>query len=816
MRRRLLRLLATILYRFAWLFLPIVALVTAAAVWGMQRMEIETSLAPFLPASAMQTIEIRELIADYRNLEPVMVTIHSDTPGHESELKAMAREMAHQLDNARYFGRPIYRVDEMSQNYYDSLTDLNLVKLMTDDDWDRLEHLMTAEISTERLKRVRAYRLNALLPRAMQPQVDQVGPADPLGALDGIRERLARSRGPTHLPTTRDGYFMTRDGMAIALMVHPISSPENARQTMRIMRYLESCRAYLIERFPTMGNQFTVEFSGSHIVAAQHIAGMQHSLGRILYLSIPMAILLILLVFRKAEAVLFILVPPALGFCWAMGLAAVLFEDPLKQSAGISVVGIALLAVIGAIGVTHAVQLYHRFTLELYRNRNYYRALTRAYTETGRGVLASAVIVSLLFLFLFVSSLRSPEIFASPLGTLRESHGISRLGLVATLGIGCSLAASLLVLPLLAAIKGLLARGRTIRPLELYRFGLHRLYEPAVLNPRMTLLVMLLVTVFYGLHATRLDFSPQFSSLRSSFFKAPGEKQELLPSLLAGTRLIEMGITLAALNKGGPLPPRIAFAERLGRYTGAQAEAGFPRPGRPLIAVVRGTTQEEALEQNDQLYENLRRLQPQAYNILAYDSLRTVLPSVKAQKRSLARLNELDLEPIRKTIQRVSRKEGFKPEIYEPFLESLLQFKQSAETTQFLNYYTTENENLIATAQRYITRREAGYFIATSIYPRAEGFNSRQLNGLIRALGQDVQDLRLIGDPLIERELARSVKYNLAVLILLSIFAITLAFLLHFRSLRLAWVTFLPVACEIVWMSSSRNRSLKVSPTRSV
>ncbi len=746
MRRRLLIFLGIFTFRHAWLVLPLVVALSTAAWWQVDRGEFDTSLIDFIPPdSKMNDRTIREIVNDYRRLEPVTVVIRHREAGREAELRMAARSMAQRLNDPRYFMQTVYRVDELAQNYYQSLSDLRLVMLMTDEDWDRLRLAMREQISTERLKLLKAWRLNAVLPRSFAAMPLD----DPLGALDLIRERLANSRGPTRL-TPRDGYFMSADGKAILLLAYPANSAEDGRNATRTERFLDRTRRDLLDAWPAWRDQMSIEYAGAHVTVARHIEQMQGELGLIAKLSVPLALMLILLVFRKVEALLFILLPPGLGLLWSQAATQWAFG-------GVSVLTFCFLIIIAAIGLQYTIHLYHRFTIELYHTRHYYRALRRAYVETGRGLMASALVVALIFLLLLVTSLWGVADWRVALEAVRESRGLAQLGVVSAVGILCHLAACMLVVPLLAAVKHLLARGR-VKPVALYRFGLERLYEPAILNPRATVGVMLLVCVFFGWHARGIDFNPRFASVSAFFFRTE--------------------------------PPDAA-------------DAPFPRPGRPIVAVVEGETLQAALENNDRLYRNLQIIWRNGgeanWNLLAFDSLRTVLPSLRSQQAALDQLDQLDLAPLRETIERATREAGLKPLVYEPFLEVLENFRQQSRRPRYIEFSIDESDELIANVQRYVTGKGGKYYIATAIYPHAEGFNPQVVTALTSLLSVGIDSVKFIGDPLIERDLSQMIRFNLALMVLLSFAGILGALLLHFRRWRMTLLTFLPILAAIVW-----------------
>ncbi|MEN6625502.1 MAG: MMPL family transporter [Candidatus Sumerlaeia bacterium] len=760
MRRRFLNFLGIFVFRQAIWMTPLVIALTAWAGWVIAQCEFDTRLIDFIPySSRVHEQAIRDIMSDYRTLEPVTIVIRHAEPGHEADLRAAAKMLADRLDDHKHFQRPVYRVDELAQSYYQSLSDLRLIQLLTDEDWDRLRQAMSKSISAERLKLIKAYRCNAALPPAFQ----SISPKDPLGALDLIRERLAYSRGPTRL-TPREGYFISPDGQSILLLAYPLQSAEDGRNATRAYHKLTQTVEDLCKRYPAWREQFTFDFAGSHVTVARHIEQMQDELGLIIKLSIPMTLLLILLVFRKVEAVLFILLPPAMGLTWAQAIS-------YGAVGSTSALTFAFLLVIAAIGVQYCIHLYHRFTIELYQNHNYYRALRRAYAETGRGLLASALGVALLFGFLLVTSLWGADSSTDALEILREGRGFAQLGLVSAIAILCHLTACLVVIPLLAAIKHRLAHGR-VKPVALYRFGLERLYEPAIGSPRSMIGTMLLVCVFFGWEARALDFYSPFASISAFFFKA------------------EAG--------------------------GAPRNDAFPRPGRPIMAIVEGETLQDALERNDRLHQNLQTIHRAGgeaeYNLLAFDSLRTVLPSLRSQQRSIEQLKKLDLAPLRATIARASREAGVKPSVCEPFIKVLEDFRSQARQPRYIEYSFDESDALIANVQRYVHSRDETddsgatkrhYYVVTAIYPHADGFKRGGIDRLTNYMSRGIDRITFIGDPLIERDLLRSIRFNLALMILLSFITVFVVLALHFRRIRMTILTFLPIIAEIIWFGGA-------------
>jgi predicted exporter len=737
------------LFRRAWLALPFLIASVAASAWLIDaRMKLDTSLVAFLPQPSEHEQAIRAIARDYRNLEPVMVVIHARAPGQEALLREVARVFAEQwLDDQNYFHRPVYRSDASFESYFQSLPNSRLIELLAPGDWAELRRLVKGRVEHD-LAWMTATRLNAFLPRRARVASEK----DPLGVLAGIRDRLARSRGPTLL-NARDGYFFSEDGTAIALLLYPVLDAENARDADRTLRFLERSAQGMLDRHPAWRDRVRIEFTGSLARTARDARAIRHDFGTIAGFSIGLAMLLLLVVFRKAEAIVFVFLPPLIGATWTLALATLCFG-------GVTVVTATFLAVAGALGLQISIHLFHRFTLELYRTRHYYRALQRSYVETGRGAFTTALVLAAIFFLLFLTALWGRYDAAGLARVVSDPQGLGQLGLVVGLCILCCLAACLVTLPLLAAIKHAMARGR-VKPVPLYRFKLDRVFEPAIQRPQATILTMLLIGALCGFYARKLSFYPRFAAASSFFFHQP-----------AGADATTAG--------------------------------GFPLPGRPLIAVVEGATLEEALQRNDRLYANLRVVGDR-YGVLSMDSLRATLPSIRSQRESLAQLAAFDLAAFRSELQAACVRLGLRPMVYETFLAALGKLRQESANPRSIGFSVAEPPELLDAVMRYVTRKDSDdghvtYYVRTVIYPSAPGFAPAKFPAMRRDLSFKLPDLTLIGDPVVEREMTDRIKANLAVMILAAIATILAALCMHFKKFRLAWLTFVPIVAETLWM----------------
>ena len=759
MRRRFLSFIARTAFRFAGVLSLILALLTAMSVSGLRHLRLDAGLSDFLSPDSPQARRIGPIMRDYRNLEPIVVDIRGLDGATESDLIDVANALAAELRDTPYFTEPVYKVDALAQEYYESLSDVRLIALLTTQDWDYFTNLMQERILSEQLGVVRHRRLSAFLPRR-----PDFASSDPLGVLAEIRQRLTNTRAPIPI-TPRRGYFFTPDGRTLQMLLFAVRPSDDALNALRTTTFLNSTREYLLEHNEAWRSLADIQFSGSHIETAAKLRSMIRDLALIGGSSLFFVLMFLVLTFRKVEALAFILLPPVLGSVWALGLAhafcrafgintVVELDQVYTRFTGVTV---AFLLITFGIGLSYSVHLFHRFTMELYRHRSYYRALHTAYVETGRGVLASGLTSALIFFSLYLTSFR----------------GFKELGVMAGVATLCNLAAVLLTMPTLAALKSWLAKGR-VRPIALYRMRMAGLSEPAIRAPRVTLAALLLISVFLGvgyrsgrLSVLSLDFHPHFMSIAAYLFH-PETAQE------------------------GP----------------AQ---GSPRPGRPLVGIVQGETIQEALEKNDQLYDDLVRLRQQwgeQLGILTVDSLRVVLPSLDTQRRSLDTMKNIDLKPLNESIENSSRAAGFQPVIFQSILDQIADLQERSADAELTEYSSPAGEAFNEAVRRKVTHRDGTYRVATPIFPSAQGFSQEQLQRLIRLINPTEEHVKFIGDPIVESQFSERIKYDLALLAFLSSLSVFFALFLHFRrNIRYALLASVPIAVELLWVCGAMSHA---------
>ena len=120
----------------------------------------------------------------------------------------------------------------------------------------------------------------------------------------------------------------------------------------------------------------------------------------------------------------------------------------------------------------------------------------------------------------------------------------------------------------------------------------------------------------------------------------------------------------------------------------------------PTLVLVKGNTLDEALAQNDALYAFLRDMKKQGF-IQSAASLSVILPAAGTRKENHERFMQLmssqRIETLKQDLKAAAIKAGFKPDAFEPFIQSIIRSnKTHSENFSLAAFDGTILEKLVA------------------------------------------------------------------------------------------------------------------------
>ncbi len=290
---------------------------------------------------------------------------------------------------------------------------------------DAPERELPARLSDEAL-RAQAERVREALALPVSPLLKRIVPEDPLGAFQGILERLAGGDPPLAM---QDGVFTTPDGQWAVLL---LATKHSAFDTVSQAPLLADIRASFEAARVQHGQDLVLEQSGANRFALAAENSIRGDAYRIMGFSMLGVAGIFLFFFRSLRSLILALVPALTGVVVSMAACILLFGklDGMTVAFGGSLIGST---------IDYPVHVLNLWSLAPHG--------TSAW-KIARELWGSLFLAAITTVAGFVGLAFTPF------------QGFRELGVFATLGIAASLAATLWLLP------DLLPPGRPVRPLS--------------------------------------------------------------------------------------------------------------------------------------------------------------------------------------------------------------------------------------------------------------------------------------------------------------------------------------------------------------
>jgi predicted exporter len=180
-----------------------------------------------------------------------------------------------------------------------------------------------------------AQRVRETLALPVSPLLKRVLPEDPLGAFQGILERLAGGEPPL---ATQDGVWVTRDGRWAVIL---LATRHSAFDTVVQEPLLDAIHASFAQVRARLGGDLVLEMSGANRFALQAEGAIRSDAYRIGALSLLGVAGVFLLFFRSARSLALALAPALAGVIVGMAACIAVFGrlDGMTVAFGASLIG---------------------------------------------------------------------------------------------------------------------------------------------------------------------------------------------------------------------------------------------------------------------------------------------------------------------------------------------------------------------------------------------------------------------------------------------------------------------------------------------
>ncbi|MBN2224557.1 MAG: MMPL family transporter [Deltaproteobacteria bacterium] len=330
-----------------------------------------------------------------------------------------------------------------------------------------------------------------------------------------------------------------------------------------------------------------------------------------------------------------------------------------------------------------------------------------------------------------------------------QFRGLVELGLIGGFGILMILITSFTVLPALL-VRYIKIRGENFSYPPVVSLGTERIGHFVVKNRRIIVISALLITIVMGYTASRISFESDINKAKPKNNPAIMVKERMQQGI--GTNFFPVIVSAT----GTDLNMLLALTE----------EAQGILKSHPDIALVEG---------------------PSAY-----------LPSLKRQEENLTRLKDIDLEKSRARLHESLIRNGFRPEKFQSFEDTLAEFSRG--TVSPIMYDDLSGTAVADLIGLYIQKEKDTWYVSIFAYPRPGKWDNDIDRGIIKKIKEKSPLLRIASFSLVVAEMRKSIIHDFYLTIIIASLAVFIIILFLMRDIKAVLYCMTALGMGVVWM----------------
>jgi predicted RND superfamily exporter protein len=542
-------------------------LITFVAALVAMRLRLDPDMLNFLPAGTAEVNAFREVLDALGTLDQHVVAVQVPAGAEADDYTQLIDRLAQD-----YEAHPaIDRVEHRLPNFMSTIERLlpRAMLFLTPGEIDAAASRLTDEAIAEAMATNRA-----LLQTPQSGAIKDLVRLDPLRLHSILLERFSRASGGFRFDAS-SGYLLSADRSTFVIIARPLRPAHDLPFSAAMMEASAAIERRAVDWFrrthPDVESP-VIAYAGGYAISHDDATLIRKDVIGNVAFSFTGVLLLFLLAFRRAAAVLYAAVPMAIAVVVTFAVGAMAFGT-LSSAAG----GFA--ALLAGLGIDFITVFYGRYVEERRRGESTDEALYAAIRTSLPGIAVAAVTTSITFYAFFFTDFR----------------GMSQMGLLTGTGILLFLVAVAVVLPALIAIidRRLTAAPRTPR---MTSFGSSRLVRAVMAHPRRTIAVWTAVIAAASVASLALDFNDDPANIRARGNRGV-ETQEMLARKFGQSfdfiLLVAEGTTIDhALARSETLRPKLDALAARGVIGGYQTLTSIipspPRQREVMAALERG------------------------------------------------------------------------------------------------------------------------------------------------------------------------------------------------------------------------------------
>lgn len=709
--------------------------VLAGAVFLFKPVQIESDVLDLLPRKNPAVKDFREATEDFKSLDYLFVLVETEDPENRpiGDFEPVADALAEGLKGTGLVEGVEYRLQDF-EPAIEALLPYTLLYLPPS-----ALPAVEARFTDGAIRR--QVEANArLLSNPASLVTKELVQLDPFGLLPVLKNHFAGKTRRLKVDLS-DGYYVSRDGKALLLIVRPKRPAQDipfGRKLMAEVRRVErGVRQEFAEEDPEAVKALRIRYGGGYAIAQDDADLIRRDAVLNTAVSAVLVLTVFLLAFRRKSALAYGWIPLILGIFLTFAVVHLLGIRLNSATAGFAALLIGL-------GIDFATVLYGRYVEERNGGRTLEEALRTSMGKTGKGVLVGALTTACTFGAMVVT----------------EFEGMRQVGIFTAAGILLTAFTVFTLLPAMLQFHQIHKQKREEEPsFHMHAFWLDSLGRFSARHPRRVLAVALVGTAVMGFFATRVRLDENVKNLRSE------------------------------RNEG------LRTTQEIGKRFGASLTY--------MMVLIEGSSPEEVLEKADRAAEAVQPF-IRSGDILFADSPSAYVPPPERQRAVIAavgaRREAFSFPRIRAAFLSASERQGFDPAFFQHYLENLERMLTPARPFTFDEALKTPLRPLL---EKFVVEKTPGRYRGVVYLYVSEDYRRVEPRGLTAAVRAKVPDARLAGINIFSTALRETIKRDALLAFLVGNLMVVLLIALDFRSLKLGLLALAPLMAALVWLLGS-------------
>lgn len=753
------------LHAFVWhrprAAVALLAAASALSVLAATRLRFSSDISNVLPKDSEAVGAVVEVMDHFSFTGQMFLFFEKRDPAaSEESAMRLADAVARRLQGRPGVAAVDWRISEEAERFFGTLVSESGPLLVPEEEMGAFEARLGTEGIREAVKRNRR-RLEGV----------GVGPADVLTGrdpLDLTRDFFLKSFSagrPQGRVDVSTGYYFSESRREMLMTVEGTKQPQDVEFSRQFVAQARQALEEARGEVPSAAG-WDVSFLGGYPVALQNEAIIKSDMGLNILTSIPPVLLMLLISLRRWFGLAVGASALTLGILWTFGLAGLVYGH-------LTAVTVAFCALVAGMGIDFTIHMFHRYRWERSQGVEPGEASARTFAGTGPGAFVAMVTTIAAILCLWVSRFNGLREFATLVG----------------LGLLLVFTATFLVIPLFTR------RERVERDREIPGWALAVCWVLFVAY--LVVSVQLFTALGLVIAATCLLLMTQRGTRLTIgvIVKRPRLTAAVAAALTLGS--------LAAMSR-----PPIGLPARETDMNNLRAEgdrllvvenrmrAAYGSAIDPIMVLVRGSSEEEALEKAAAVTRALRAVPDSTHQ-----SLTQILPPAAQQARQAARLEKLDVERIVADLDRALDAEGFEVAEFEGarrWLRGLLAARRPVRPQDVRDpFFRTLSRRFVSTDAAGTTRALVWFVPRSPLHVRAE--REAAVNRLRDVAGAASPGAVLSGFPVVVKEIDDRIGPDIFwATVAGGVASVVLAWIL-FGSFRWMFVSIFPAVVGTAW-----------------